>query len=311
MNVRVWMLPFVFAGALMAQGPPKPMDAKWCESPRPPRLGKFERVASADPWFDVYRLDPQTYAIYEPRHMEHVISYLLLGTERALLFDSGFGIGRIDEVVKALTPLPVTVLNSHTHYDHVGGNFAFSGIIAVDSAYTRNHALGTPNDKMSYNVSTGYVCPPLPAGVSTETYSIRPFTIRRTIHDGEKLDLGGRELEILLTPGHTPDSVCVLDRGHRLLLTGDTFYPGSLWLFVPETDLPAYERSMKRLTTFAPLVDRLLPAHTLPEADPKLLGKVVEALADVKAGTAKYEMRGGRRRYQFDGFSMLMPDAPQ
>ena len=312
-------LQFLFAtlaGTLLAQNPPKPATPGFCEN-----LGrgveKFDRVASADPWFDVFRLDPQTFAIFEPRQTEHVLSYLLVGEKRALLFDSGFGIGRIDQVVKALTPLPVTVLNSHTHYDHDGGNFAFTDIIAVDSEYTRNHARGTPNQIVSYNVSPGYVCEPLPAGISVETYSTRAYPISRTIHDGEKFDLGGRELEFLLTPGHTPDAVTVLDRSHHQMLTGDTFYPGNLWLFVPETDLAAYQRSIERLARLAPSFDVLRPAHGRPEADPKLLAAVLKGLAEVKAGTAKFDSRNDRRTgearrfYRFEGFSMLTQDPPK
>ena len=178
------------------------------------------------PLVPVFRVAKDTYAIYEPRQAEHVFSYLLTGDKRALLFDSGFGIGHIDAVVNGLTKLPVTVLNSHTHYDHVGGNFAFRDVIAVDSPYTRHHAEGTPNADVGSMVSPTLTCAPLPAGVSPETFAIRPFPITRTIHDGEKIDLGHRELEIILTPGHTPDALCLLDRGNRLLLTGDTFLSG-------------------------------------------------------------------------------------
>jgi glyoxylase-like metal-dependent hydrolase (beta-lactamase superfamily II) len=128
------------------------------------------------------------------------------------------------------------------------------------------------------------------------------------LHDGEKIELGERELEIVMTPGHTPDSLCVLDRGRRLLLTGDTFYPGNLWLYVPETNLDAYEKSMERISKLAAQVDHLLPAHNFPDADPVLLGRVYEALQKVKSGDAKFVLnRDGRRLYRFEGFSMLLP----
>lgn len=82
----------------------------------------------SDPWFEVYKVAPVTFAIYEPHQSEETISYLILGREKALLFDTGMGISDIRKVVEELTKLPVIVLNSHTHNDHVGGNWQFDTI---------------------------------------------------------------------------------------------------------------------------------------------------------------------------------------
>lgn len=280
--------------------------ANWCEAPRPAALAKLEQIPAVDSWFEVFRLDSKTYVIRETRQEERVMSYLILGDKRALLFDTGFGIGRIEKEVAALTRLPVTVLNSHSHYDHIGGNSGFNEILGFDSAYSRGHESGMTNASAARFIATGSYCPPLPAGVTPENYSIPPYKVSRYIRDGETIDLGGRQLEVLFTPGHSPDSLCLLDRAGRTLFTGDTFYPGTLWLWVPETDLKAYRKSLERLVQLVPSLDRLLTAHGLPEADPKVLPKVLEALGQVENGTAKFEERNGRRRYRFDGFSMLL-----
>src|SRR5216684_8250228 len=95
---------------------------EWCKKHPRPAYSKLERVPTADPWFEVYRIRSGVFAIYEPHQFEEVISYLILGERRALLFDTGLGVGAISQVVRQLTPLPVTVLNSHTHFDHTGGN---------------------------------------------------------------------------------------------------------------------------------------------------------------------------------------------
>jgi glyoxylase-like metal-dependent hydrolase (beta-lactamase superfamily II) len=129
-------------GTLLLVAATRCMAQSRCDAPRNPVFAKYEKLDITDGWFEVYRLPGGVYALFEPRQAEQVFSYLIVGEKRALLFDSGFGIGHIDAVIKRLTPLPVLVLNSHTHYDHVGGNFAFSEILGVDSDYTRKSAQG-------------------------------------------------------------------------------------------------------------------------------------------------------------------------
>src|SRR5271168_251764 len=92
----------------------------WCRSLPRPEYKNFERVPLADHWFEVYKITPGVFAIYEPHQSEETIGYLIVGTQRALLFDTGMGIGDLKKIVKQLTNLPVAVLNSHTHDDHVG-----------------------------------------------------------------------------------------------------------------------------------------------------------------------------------------------
>jgi glyoxylase-like metal-dependent hydrolase (beta-lactamase superfamily II) len=97
----------------------------WPEGlPRPGNRG-FSRVGSLSPWFEIYLIAEDTYAILEPNHFEEVVSYLILGRKRALLFDTGMGIGNIEAEVGRLTGLPIIVVNSHFHYDHIGGNHLF------------------------------------------------------------------------------------------------------------------------------------------------------------------------------------------
>src|SRR4051812_10767484 len=79
---------------------------EWCRALPRPEYKTLERVPAADPWFEVYKVAPQTFAIYEPHQSEETISYLIVGRDRALLFDTGMGIGDLRKVVTALTKLP-------------------------------------------------------------------------------------------------------------------------------------------------------------------------------------------------------------
>jgi glyoxylase-like metal-dependent hydrolase (beta-lactamase superfamily II) len=277
-----------------------------CSQPQSSAFSHYKKVNVTDGWFEVYELPGHVYAMYEPRQEQQVLCYLIVGEKRALLFDSGMGMGRLGEIVRRLTSLPVVVLNSHTHFDHVGGNFEFSTIYAVDSPFTRKNAEGHPNSYMLKQAGPTGACPPLPSGFDFSKYSIKPFPITRTIHDGEVIDLGGRQLEVLLTPGHTPDALCLLDRSQKQLFTGDTFYPDEIWLWWPETDLDAYQKSIERIAALAPSLQVLRPAHSAPEADPALLAKVAQALPQARSGKMPFKVEEGRHAYQFSGFSIAL-----
>src|SRR5437660_1210059 len=119
---------------------------EWCRNLPRPEYKSLEQIPLNDPWFEVYKVAPATFAIYEPHQAEEVISYLIVGTKQALLFDTGMGIGNIKAVVARLTSRPIVVLNSHTHDDHVGGNWQFPFVYGVDTAFTRANAKGSRED---------------------------------------------------------------------------------------------------------------------------------------------------------------------
>jgi glyoxylase-like metal-dependent hydrolase (beta-lactamase superfamily II) len=270
-----------------------------------PVYATLERVSVADAWFEVYKIRPGVFAIYEPHQSEEVISYLVLGTEKALLFDTGMGISNIRKLVEGLTSLPVIVLNSHTHNDHIGDNWRFDEIYAMDTDFTRANAKGSSKDAQA-EIAPGEVCGELPADFNPREYATRPFHISHWLHDGDQIALGGRTLKVIATPGHTPDSISLLDEKNGLLFTGDTFYPGPIFLYRPETDLDAYVASVKKLAALAPRLQLLLPAHNVPVADPANLAQVVAAIEEVRSGKRKPVVQNGTTVYSFPGFSFRM-----
>jgi glyoxylase-like metal-dependent hydrolase (beta-lactamase superfamily II) len=298
------LLFFAFNAVFAQQG--EPLRPEWCRQLPRSQYKQLHRVDSGDPWFEVYQVRDGVFAIYEPHQFEEVISYLIVGSKRALLFDTGMGIGKISNVVSKLTPLPVTVLNSHTHFDHTGGNAEFSSILDPDTPFTRKNAEGQSNIYSRDALAPGRICGQLPTGVHPDSYLIRPFHISDWVRDGEHLDLGNRQLEVIFTPGHTPDSLCLFDRTNGLLFTADTFYRGPIYLFTPETDFAAYTRSVERLVALAPAVKLLLPSHNVPFAAPSYLLKLASAVREIQSGKLKPSASQGRREYSFDGFSLLL-----
>jgi glyoxylase-like metal-dependent hydrolase (beta-lactamase superfamily II) len=296
----------LLASVTFAQKAGEPLRPEWCRQLPRPEYKTLERVLSDEPWFEVYRIRPGVFAIYEPKQFEEVISYLILGAKRAVLFDTGLGVGKIGAVVAQLTSLPITVINSHTHFDHVGGNAEFKEIWNRELLYTRRNMRGERNIYSRDALAPERLCGKLPPGVSEGSYKILPWTSDHFLRDGERLDLGGRELEVIFTPGHTPDSLSLLDPKNGLLFTGDTFYPGPIYLFVPETDFAAYTRSVERLAALEPRIKLLLPAHNVPVADPIYLKRLAAAVEQVNGGHAKGQVTEGHREYVFDGFSLLL-----
>jgi glyoxylase-like metal-dependent hydrolase (beta-lactamase superfamily II) len=291
---------------LTANAPHAEAEAvRWCDELPRPAYRKLERVAEPDDWFQVYRVADGVFAIYEPFQFQEVISYLILGSREAVLFDTGLGIGTISTVVAHLTRLPVTVVNSHTHFDHIGGNAEFERILAMDTAYTRANTRGFARQVVAGEVAAEALCRPLPPGVDPATYRTRPFTPTRFIQDGHEIDLGDRRLEVLHVPGHTPDAIALLDAAAGSLWTGDTFYEGPIWLFVPETDWRAYAASVDRLAALAPKLKRLFPAHNVAGADPAVLLRLQKAVAEIRSGQAKGKEEGEQITFDFDGFAIL------
>ncbi|HXE90849.1 MAG TPA: MBL fold metallo-hydrolase [Terriglobales bacterium] len=296
---------------MQAAAQTEPLRPEWCRQLPRAQYATLERVKSADDWFEVYRVRPGVFAIYEPRQFEEVISYLIVGSKRALLFDTGLGVGRISEVARKLTRLPVTVLNSHTHFDHTGGNAEFRNILGMDTDYTRRSAEGGLDPFARDLLAPERLCGNLPQGVKGPVPT-RAFHITRFIRDGERIDLGDRVVEVVATPGHTPDSLCLLDRKNRLLFTGDTFYLGPIYLFTEETDFEAYAKSVERLAELVPALDAVLTAHNVPVAKPGQLTQLAEAVSNVRSGQAQAKTTEGRREYDFGDFSLLLgPDSGQ
>ncbi len=279
---------------------------EWCRALPHPEYKTLERVPVSDPWFEVYQVVTRVFAIYEPHQAEETISYLIVGAKQALLFDTGMGISDLHKVVAQLTALPIIVLNSHTHNDHVGDNWQFKTVYGMDTDFTRANARGSRQDAQD-ELGPGMICGELPKGFDSKSYATRPWKISRFLHNHDRIDLGGRTLEVLSTPGHTPDAICLLDHAHGLLFTGDTYYPAPIWLYRPETNLDEYVASVKRLAALAPRLKLVLGQHNVPFAQPSVLPRLVTAIETVRAGKVAPEPQdGGKAIYSSDGISFLL-----
>lgn len=283
---------FLFSRLLEAQSPEATL-AEFCTKLPRPIYADVPRIETEDSWFEVYRVAAGVTAIYEPYQWQEAISYLIEGEDKALLFDTGNGISSIRAVVDTLTQKPVVVLNSHTHYDHVGGNFEFANVLGMDTEFTRKREQGMANEDIRIEVSAAALCQDLPEGVDENSHVGRPFKVTDTITDGAIIELGGRSLEVLHVPGHTPDAIVLIDRAAGLMWTGDSYYSGPIWLYAPETNLQDYYQSIKRLQANLVGINALLPAHNTPWVDPQVMYRVVAGFELLLAGKLAGKSQAG------------------
>jgi len=237
-----------------------------------------------DEYFAVEELGNGTFAIGEPRYYQQNYSYLIVGETRAILFDSGSGTRDISGVVANLTKLPITVIVSHLHYDHLGGVGPFGHVAMIDMPETRADMAGALFQPGRYEYMGFYDGRVAPS-----------FRVGEWLAPDAVIDLGGRSLQVLSTPGHTPSSVALFDATNRRLFIGDFIYPTTLYAFLPGASLSAYQATVKMLFRMLPADTVLWTAHccrknegvSAPWLSMRDLRDLDTTLSAVRAGQAK------------------------
>lgn len=238
-----------------------PTESRWYDALPRDSWSKFEKVEVNNDWFEVYKLTDNTYAIYEPFQWQEAISYLLIGYDKAMLVDTLQGVGDLKSVIDQLTPLPIIVMNTHSHYDHVSSNYQFDTIYGLNTPYTANNAKGHNHDEIGGSMTIDTIWKNLPQNFDLNSYESKPFEIDHFVEDGEIISLGGRDIEVAYIPGHSPDSVILIDRENRMMMTGDTFYPAPIYVYSDTSNFQDFFLSSQIMFGFRGDVDYLLPGH--------------------------------------------------
>lgn len=213
-------------------------------------------------------------------------AYLVIGGEKALLVDTGRGAGDLKAVVESFTNLPLTVVNTHAHGDHCMGNFQF------EQVYLHPGDMDLWNKTMSKEnlIKTAKWC-----RETTPEYSEFFFTdyadYKETeilpVREGHVFDLGGRQLEVIETPGHTPGCICLIDRENKLLFAGDNNCR-HIWLFLDHSlPVETYLKSLKKLMTYSADFDRMLIGHNDP-LDKTYLDEVLVCTNKILKGDGEF-----------------------
>lgn len=231
-----------------------------------------------DNWFTIDRIDENTYIISEYRHWEETHCYLLNGDERSLLIDTGLGICNISEVIFRLTDKPVTAVATHIHWDHIGGHKYYPDFYAHEAELNwLNGGFPQPLEAIkSYVVDR---CE-LRQGFDINDYKFFQGKPTRTLRGGEHIKLGGRTIEVIHTPGHSPGHMCFWEEKTGYLFTGDLAYKDTLTAWFPSTDPEAYLKSLKAISVLP--AKKIFPAHHSLNIQPEILIRMRKAFEQLK-----------------------------
>ncbi|WP_339164999.1 MBL fold metallo-hydrolase [Siminovitchia sp. FSL H7-0308] len=259
-------------------------------------------VELRDSWFTVQQIDDTTFAISEYGHWEKVHSYLLIGEEKAALIDTGLGIDHIRRITDQLTNLPIIVLTTHVHWDHIGSHGEFKDIyVHKDEAdWLINGIKKLPIEQIRKDVSRG-ITKPTPKSFNPDTY--KPFQGHPTglLADRDEIEIGNRKLIIYHTPGHSPGHISIFDHSKGYLFTGDLLYDETpVYAFFPTTDPVELVQSLKKITNISN-VTKIFGGHNTVGLDASILQEVKNAVKELEE---KDLVRFGTGIHMFNGFSV-------
>lgn len=209
-------------------------------------------------------------------------SYLVLGAEKALLIDTGFGLDSLKRLVDSLTDLPVLLVNTHGHPDHGGGNAEFGRPLlhpADNGLYAFKCSYEERLDEASH------------WEVEQVTARLQPTPPEPLpLEDGHVFDLGGRRLPVIHTPGHSMGSVCIFDEQTGYLFTGDNTQAMATALVEDcASNVSTYLASMEKLTALP--VKALCTGHMPAVVSPDIIEKKILCAKRILAGEAPEHVR--------------------
>ena len=276
-------------------------------------------VNDTDEWYSVSRATERT------RRIDEAVKYgmfLLEGSERALLVDAGAGVGNLRGLVDAYVDVPVTLLLTHTHWDHIGAAAQFddvrvSGRELPADGRVRIDGLSAefthrPKEFAQNWLDAGNA---FPDGFDPDTFGIESADAT-PIEAGAEFDLGDRVVEFHAVPGHSPGQLAALDRGEGVLYGGDVIHADdSLYAHFRDSDVETYRDTFERLIELRDegAFSRLATSHnSVKEGDDLvILDDLYEGLDAILAGELDYETIettwGAAHEYRVGDSSVLTP----
>lgn len=254
-------------------------------------------------YYTPHLIGENIYHIYEPGG---VYTTLIIGSQKALLIDTGYGYGDLKKAVEALTDLPLIVVNTHGHFDHAGGNYQFNSVyINKDELPTYFWYLTevkplTTKTLLAKRSEDGLSV--IPPELDIDWYLKQNNRHFEMLSNHHVFDLGGRMVEAIFLPGHTRGSVVFFDDLSRLLMSGDDISP-NLWIQF-EQSAPLYDYAADLISLKKLPLSGIVSSHIGYVMPPQLIDWIEFAIASIDDKKAKVFVhpRTGRRAQLFKIF---------
>jgi len=261
--------------------------------------------------YTVNKLNNNTYAIEEKTPMSQGLCYLLCGQEKAMLIDTGFGLKSLPTIVRELTSLPVFVANTHGHIDHIRGNHFFEEIWLHEA----------DKDVFSFHTDISYTSAlvkkliAFPLNVFISKLLKPMLTVNKSGHynffDNNKVfHLGERDIEVVAMPGHTPGSVCYLDKANRMIFTGDSLCEWGVLLNLVQESCTSevFLKSMQHIKEISETFDDILPGHHGFPVDKGYIDDYVICAERILDGTVEKVRDKGNLAAKYGKILIMIPE---
>lgn len=241
-------------------------------------------------YFSVQKINENTYNIFDPAM---VFCTLIIGKDKVILFDTCYGLGDLKSVVESITNLPVTVINSHGHIDHIGGNWQFDKayIHEEEIATAKIHSSKDIREKTIKNLKDQKIPPQFeeyyefPTDFSEEEFIERKEAEYIPLKEGTIFDLGEREVEVIVIKGHTGGGIGLLDMKSGMLFAGDAISPFT-WIYLDEsTSVKSFIESLKEVKKFE--FNQIIASHSQKPLGKDIIDKLISCLENIDKSKSK------------------------
>lgn len=191
--------------------------------------------------YEIIKLEDNVYKIEE----DFVRCFLIIGTQRALLIDTGIGSDDLKTKISSITDLPITLVNTHNDRDHIGANNQF--------LLSYMHELDIKKADILLEGKCKFI----------------------SVNEGYIFDLGNCKLEVIHIPGHTPGSIALLNRESKSLFSGDSVQSGDIFMFGDGRNMESYLGSMRKLNEMKTLFNKVYPSHSEIPVSPEIIQQLI------------------------------------